>query len=636
MFSTLVVLAAAAGCLVLVVLHSGRSGPDETRLEQAAPIQESTTPPRDRTSRSRTPASQITATIPGLSREIEGTVLGSVTKLASPANDTQWDSEAVSKQVDARLGQLAAALRDGIPESQRLADLITDDFRCGPLRPELNEVFSDGPVTVWRSRPDGSLPDASDRHVGLRGFHRALELLFARVNNAGELRLAFKVVNIQLDTDIETEVLVETAGTDAGTTLQQSARWLCTWRRDGSGGPLRLTSIAASQFEELRLATGGSRLFSDMTTAAFGDTDLLRDQFQRGMGYWHSNLDIAFGFDHGMQGFAIGDVNGDGLDDLYVCQPAGLVNRCFVRDSNGRLRDETTNSGANWLDVSRAALLLDLDNDADQDLVVTIANFVAVHANDGRGRFSLDRTFPTDADLFSVCAADYDADGDLDIYACGYTRRGQLAVGDSFANPAPYHDANNGAPNILLRNDGGLDFTDVTRQSGMDQNNRRFSYAASWEDYDNDGDADLYVANDFGRNNLYQNQAGQFVDVAAREGVEDLGAGMSVTWGDYDQNGQMDLYVSNMFSSAGNRVTRQKHFQEQFDPEVHVHMQRHARGNSLLSGMPGGTFRDCSREARVDVGRWAWGASFLDMNNDGLEDLYVANGFFTSEDTVDL
>jgi hypothetical protein len=456
------------------------------------------------------------------------------------------------------------------------------------------------------------------------------------LTGAGPLDLAFKVVDIQLSANVQTEVLVETSGMQPDATIQQSARWHCTWTRQTSDEALRLESITASQFEELRLATAGSRLFRDKTTAAFGDSEVLRDQFQRGMGFWHANLDLAFGFDHGMQGFAIGDINGDGLDDLYVCQPAGLVNRCFVRESTGRLRDVTTSCGADWLDVSRAALLLDLDNDGDQDLAVTIDNSVAVHANDGSGRFELAGRIPTEADLYSLCAADYDADGDLDIYACGYTRHGQLAVGDTFANPAPYHDANNGGPNVLLRNEGRLVFSDATSQAGLEQNNRRFSYAAAWEDFDNDGDLDLYVANDFGRNNLYQNQSGRFVDVAARLGVEDIGAGMSVTWGDYDQNGWMDLYVSNMFSSAGNRVTRQKQFQDHFDPEVHRQLQRHARGNSLFSGSPEGMFHDRSREACVDVGRWAWGATFLDINNDGWEDLYVANGFFTSTDTVDL
>ena len=79
----------------------------------------------------------------------------------------------------------------------------------------------------------------------------------------------------------------------------------------------------------------------------------------------------------------------------------------------------------------------------------------------------------------------------------------------------PYHDANNGGRNVLLRNDGRWRFSHATVRAGLDVKNRRFSYAAAWEDFDNDGDQDLYVANDFGRNNLYRNDSGRFTDIAA-------------------------------------------------------------------------------------------------------------------------
>ena len=73
----------------------------------------------------------------------------------------------------------------------------------------------------------------------------------------------------------------------------------------------------------------------------------------------------------------------------------------------------------------------------------------------------------------------------------------------------------------------------MTKKEGLDENNRRFSYASSWEDYDNDGDLDLYVANDFGRNNLYTNEGSRirFKDVAEETGVVDVGPGMSCFMG---------------------------------------------------------------------------------------------------------
>ena len=95
------------------------------------------------------------------------------------------------------------------------------------------------------------------------------------------------------------------------------------------------------------------------------------------------------------------------------------------------------------------------------------------------------------------------------------------------------------------------------RRSGIDENNRRFSRSACWEDYDNDGDQDLYVANDFGRNNLYRNDGGHFDRRCRLAGdVEDSAAGMSAAWGDFNRDGNMDIYVANMFSSAGSRITR--------------------------------------------------------------------------------
>jgi hypothetical protein len=235
---------------------------------------------------------------------------------------------------------------------------------------------------------------------------------------------------------------------------------------------------------------------------------------------------------------------------------------------------------------------------------------------------------------YSLAAADCDLDGDLDVYVCAYYPSGES--GSDFPAPVPYYDANNGGPNHLFRNDGNWQFIDATEETGLGMNNRRFSYAAAWEDYDNDGDADLYVANDFGRNNLYRNDRGQFVDVASDVGLEDGAFGMSVSFGDCNRDGFMDLYVGNMFSAAGGRVTHQQRFKPEATGPMRNFFRRLTRGNTLFLNSPDGQFRDVSAEAAVTMGRWSWSSLFADLNNDGWEDLLVANGFITGEDTEDL
>jgi hypothetical protein len=202
--------------------------------------------------------------------------------------------------------------------------------------------------------------------------------------------------------------------------------------------------------------------------------------------------------------------------------------------------------------------------------------------------------------------------------------------------PLPYFDATNGGRNYLIRNLGNWRFEDVTSDVGLDDDNRRFSFAAAWEDYDNDGDQDLLVVNDFGPNHLYVNDQGRFRNVADQNGLRDGAFGMSATWGDYDHDGRFDIYVANMFSAAGNRIT----FQPQFKPDESDRMRYRfrylARGNSLFRNLGNGTYEDVSVAMGVTMGRWSWGSLFVDLDNDSWEDLLVTNGFVTGSQKDDL
>jgi hypothetical protein len=97
-----------------------------------------------------------------------------------------------------------------------------------------------------------------------------------------------------------------------------------------------------------------------------------------------------------------------------------------------------------------------------------------------------------------------------------------------------------------------------------------------------------------------------------------------------------DIYVSNMFSSAGNRISYQRQFKQGQAAETIKNYQRFAHGNTLFANSGDGTFRDVTDEAGVTLGRWAWASNFVDINNDGWEDLFVTNGMLTRDDPNDL
>ncbi len=438
--------------------------------------------------------------------------------------------------------------------------------------------------------------------------------------------IKFKIVNVELEGKVAvTDIFVQASGKKSEGSIQQvNAKWQVFW-----------TLKSPPQIFEIRIIehdfidSNGS--FTDCTAEALTDRKLIDSQFVYGREHWFSQTENALGVEGRGNGIAIGDVNNDGLEDLYFCQSAGLPNRLLLRQPDGSLRDLSAAAGVDWLDTTRAALFVDLDNDGDQDLALTMGTRLVLHENVGNGTFPIRAVLVSKSVLFSLNAIDFDRDGDLDLFTCGYSGAGQISPADVFASPMPYHDANNGAPNALLANDGRWGFRDVTAETGLGVHNLRFSLASVWEDYDNDGDQDLYVANDFGRNNLYRNDDGKFTDVAAEAGVEDIGPGMSASWGDANNDGLSDLYVSNMFSSAGSRITRQKQFQSGLDSESLASFQRHARGNSLFINQGDGTFIDVAESSGAVMGRWAWGSLFVDLNNDGWKDLYVTNGFVTAE-----
>ncbi|MEJ6560493.1 MAG: VCBS repeat-containing protein [Akkermansiaceae bacterium] len=518
-----------------------------------------------------------------------------------------WETEELGDQYAKQLKEFVHTLTDGEAAG---SGLVSSDFKSSPLRPSSLEEISLESITVLRGE---DLPEKTSNFSPPPWKDYYSKVKVTRI--AG--------------TSCDTLLTIKKGGHQINTT------WQCDWTTD-----FLLKSIRVIAYEEIRSPS----LLRDVTESVLGETSVYHEQLLKSTDHWRLRLPRDLGLDApANHGLAIGDVNGDGLEDLYLCQQGGLPNRLFLRNSDGTLRDFSAESGTGFLDFCAAALLVDLDNDGDKDMVVSQDFRILFLDNlDGKGHFEIAYGRSTIAQSFSLSAADFDVDGFLDVFICGYNPSFSSSRAGALAEPVPFHDANNGGANMLWRNLGNWEFEDVAKKVGLDEDNTRFTFAASWEDYDDDGDLDLYVANDFGRNCLYQNQGAKkgslptFRNVAPELDIEDTSAGMSTNWGDFNRDGKMDLYVSNMFSSAGNRITFQEQFKSGSDDKLKAHYQRMARGNTLFSSDTKGGFSDVSMASGTTMARWCWGSTFTDLNNDGWLDILAANGFITTEDTGDL
>jgi Flp pilus assembly protein TadD/peroxiredoxin len=418
---------------------------------------------------------------------------------------------------------------------------------------------------------------------------------------------------------------------------ERTGIWDVSWRKDTTGTWL-ITAWTAGDESRARLTGPG---FTDISRIAFANVDSYQQQMSHGVDHWRTVLDGACGIDiYGNNGLAIGDFDGDGHDDLYVCQPAGLPNRLYRNRGDGTYVDVTDAAGVGLLDGTSAAVFADLTNSGRQDLIVVRHGGPLLFINLGNGKFELKPDAfhfarPVEGTFTGVAVADYNRDGLLDVYFCTYSFYQGLS---DYGFPKPYYDAQNGPPNFLLKNVGGHAFEDVTAKAGLDVSNNRFSFAAVWNDYDRDGWLDLYVVNDFGRKVLYRNNRnGTFTDVSAECGVEDPGEGMSATWFDYDNDGYEDIYSVNMWEAAGRRVTKQSQFLPNAPENIRQVFFLDASGNSMLHNEgQGGKFRNVTRESGSQAGGWNWSSEAWDFDHDGYPDLYVANGFISGANTEDL
>ena len=446
---------------------------------------------------------------------------------------------------------------------------------------------------------------------------------------------------------METSIAYRLTGTDVqGRAEQRSGTWDVGWSAEepqpssqavvtGRRWTIR-TWTAGVEVRSLRHGPG----FTEITSSCLDPASQAMAQLLPSIDHWRTVLDGACGIDvFGNHGIAAGDLDGSGYESFYVCQPGGLPNRLFRNRGNGSFDDVTEHSGTGLIDGSASALFVDFRNRGLQDLLVLRSAGPLLFENMGDGRFeprpdAFQFVRPPQGAFTSAAAADYNRDGLVDVYLCVYS----YAKGrDHHQYPSPYYDAQNGPPNFLFRNRGDGTFEDVTVSSGMDHNNNRFSFAASWCDDKGSGWPDLYVANDFGRKNLYRNRGdGTFTDVAASAGVEDYGPGMSVCRLDADRRGREDLYVANMWLAEGQRITGDEQFLPGVDPAIRALYRKHNAGNSMYANRGDGTFTNRSNAAGTAKGGWSWSCAAWDFDHDGWDDLCVANGFVSGPRRFDL
>jgi hypothetical protein len=342
------------------------------------------------------------------------------------------------------------------------------------------------------------------------------------------------------------------------------------------------------------------------------------------------------------------DIDRDGFDDLYVMARWGR-NQLFRNLGDGTFNEIAGQVGLDIDGLCTGAIFGDFDNDGDADVFIGRWLEPSLYFVNMGGRF-VDRSTSLvkpnlPALVTSLSAADYDGDGLLDIYFSTYAPPFRdLPHSRAAALFLPATDVDElirrlagqdesaiylnsvGPPNVLLKNLGQGKFGPSPHQETVALWANTFQ--STWADYDEDGDPDLYVANDFAPDFLLQNDgADGFTDVTRQLGGKSMmGFGMGASFGDYDQDGRQDLYVSNMYSKAGMRIVSQI-------PGLDGRFRRAAEGNRLFR-FDGNKYRLVSGATppalAVTKADWSWGGQFVDVDNDGFLDIYAASGYYSA------
>lgn len=308
------------------------------------------------------------------------------------------------------------------------------------------------------------------------------------------------------------------------------------------------------------------------------------------------------------------DYDNDGFQDiLFSTMKEGSSNHLYRNLRNGKFENVTKDVGLdsdlNYPYPTTSILAFDYDNDGFEDLIIARAGCHSLYKNiDGK----IFKDVSEKSQISKICsnatainAFDYDSDGYLDLVI------GNWLKGSGFKNltealmPEGGRNSQSGAPPIVLRNEEGKTFANVTKKLGLVAASHIWAIGVS--DLDQDGHPDLFFANDHGSASLYKNIAGSsFKDISKESGVsKETRFAMNAEFGDFQNSGKMGLYVTDI-AVPGFLIS----------------------GNVLLENTEPIKFKNVAKEMDVNKCGWAWGAKFVDLDRDGWLDIFVTNGYW--------
>ncbi|MFI5187596.1 MAG: VCBS repeat-containing protein [Chitinophagales bacterium] len=346
-------------------------------------------------------------------------------------------------------------------------------------------------------------------------------------------------------------------------------------------------------------------------------------------------------------GVAIGDINNDGLADIFFTANQGS-NKLYLNKGNFKFEDISDKAGfrdkKQW---STGVVMVDINNDGWLDIFVCNAGsmddsslrrnqlFINNHDltfTESAAQYGLDNTgYTTQVSFF-----DYDLDGDLDCFVIDNSPISPNSL--NYANQRdlpdkdwPVADVWKGGGDHLLRNDNGH-FTDVTKEAGIHGSLISFGLGVTVGDVNNDGYPDVYVSNDyFERDYLYINQKnGTFKDELENYMQHTSLASMGADFGDINNDGYTDIFTTDMLPGEDYRLKTTLAFED-----ISVYRLKQKQGfyhqffqNTLQLNNKNGGFADIANYAGVSATDWSWGGLMFDADNDGFTDLYVCNGIY--------